>query len=437
MIDSLLSPGAFRRLVGLVALICGAMACGGTAASATPRAVAVWPAGPMEVKVAFDGPIDPAVARAMVGRTIPFGEPDQKKPGPRLVQALGRLRIAAARLDDAGRTLVLTTDPHPRQATYVLTVPVDDTAGKAALQGGVPLAYDLGGVEVSWTEGRDGAGPASTSWWPQVDPESSHVLAGRSVEPARPGRLTVRTLLLLPKGKVTVRFESDAPAEATLAADPPRSNATSGGRHRVEWELEFDRRAGRAGGDGPDRRRWQGRGVARRLPDPGRPHRPAGSREMAARALDAAFRAGFGRELADPVLAGGGDARRGEAVFNGAEAKCSACHQVGGRGGQTGPALDDLADRDPASVYRDIAEPSAVIDPDYLPYTVALKDGRVAAGVVRAEGADAIRVHDVNGRATIIPRSEVEELRPAARRSCPSDWPVRSARPGCATSSPS
>ena len=186
------SPVASRVLVGLVALIGGVMPytgdrpVAGSPASAAPRAVAVWPAGPMEVKVAFDGPIDQAVARAMVGRTIPFGEPDQKKPGPRLVQALGRLRIAAARLDDAGRTLVLTTDPHPRQATYVLTVPLDDTAGKAALQGGVPLAYDLGGVEVSWTEGRDGAGPASTSWWPQVNPESSHVLAGRSSNTPRP-----------------------------------------------------------------------------------------------------------------------------------------------------------------------------------------------------------------------------------------------------------
>ena len=53
-----------------------------------------------------------------------------------------------------------------------------------------------------------------------------------------------------------------------------------------------------------------------------------------------------------------------------------------------------------------------MIDPDYVPYAVALKDGRVAAGVVRAEGADAIRVHDVNGQSTVIPRSRSRRASP-------------------------
>ena len=44
----------------------------------------------------------------------------------------------------------------------------------------------------------------------------------------------------------------------------------------------------------------------------------------------------------------GGDSHRGEAIFNGAEAKCSGCHKIRGKGGETGPPLDDLADRDPA-----------------------------------------------------------------------------------------
>ena len=115
-----------------------------------------------------------------------------------------------------------------------------------------------------------------------------------------------------------------------------------------------------------------------------------------------------------PFSLAGGDAQRGEAIFNSAEAKCASCHKIRGKGGDTGPALDELAERDPASIYRDIAEPSTVIDPDYVPYAVALKDGRVAAGVVRAEGADAIRVYDVNGQSTVFPRSQVEELRPSS-----------------------
>src|SRR4051794_18607366 len=80
-----------------------------------PASPVAWPAGPLDVRVAFDRPVDPSLARALVGRSIPYGEPKSKEP-------LGRLRIAAARLDDGGRTLVLATDPHPREAVYTLNL---------------------------------------------------------------------------------------------------------------------------------------------------------------------------------------------------------------------------------------------------------------------------------------------------------------------------
>ena len=247
--------------------------------------MAAWPAGPMEVRVAFDGPIDPSVARAMVERTIPFGELSDR-PGPRLVAALGRLRIAAARLDDGGRTIVLTTDPHPRQATYIVTIPVDDTTGGSLPQGGIPLAYDLHGAELSWTTGGDGARPALLAWWPQVDPGALRALAGGSVEHERslekltqPGRLTLKTLLSLPKGKVTVGLESEGTIEATLAFDSPKASAGEQGLHRAEWELESTGESGRAGGDSRDRSRRQAPGAARLVPGGWRPGCASDSRK--------------------------------------------------------------------------------------------------------------------------------------------------------------
>jgi putative heme-binding domain-containing protein len=116
--------------------------------------------------------------------------------------------------------------------------------------------------------------------------------------------------------------------------------------------------------------------------------------------------------LTPPSLAGG-DARRGAAVFFSEEAKCSACHKFQGRGGEIGPDLTNLSQRDAASIFRDIAEPSAVIHPDYLPFTVSTFDGRVAVGVVRAEAADAIRVLDTNAQATRIPRDQIADLQPS------------------------
>jgi putative heme-binding domain-containing protein len=44
-------------------------------------------------------------------------------------------------------------------------------------------------------------------------------------------------------------------------------------------------------------------------------------------------------------------------------------------------------------------------------YVVATKEGRVLAGTVRAEGADAIRVIDADAKATVIPRVAVDQLR--------------------------
>src|SRR5262249_36748362 len=114
-----------------------------------------------------------------------------------------------------------------------------------------------------------------------------------------------------------------------------------------------------------------------------------------------------------PDLAGG-DPARGEAVFFSDQAKCASCHRVGGRGGTVGPDLNDLTRRDRAWIYRAIAEPSAEIHPEYVAYTVVLKDGRVVVGVVRAEGADVLLVTDTNAQTARVRRAEVEELRPSA-----------------------
>src|SRR5262249_49157571 len=70
------------------------------------------------------------------------------------------------------------------------------------------------------------------------------------------------------------------------------------------------------------------------------------------------------------------DARRGEVIFSGQVARCSACHAIHGRGPKLGPELSQLINRDVGSILRDIREPSATINPDYVSYLVLLKSGR-------------------------------------------------------------
>ena len=110
----------------------------------------------------------------------------------------------------------------------------------------------------------------------------------------------------------------------------------------------------------------------------------------------------------------GGDPARGRAIFSGDQARCAQCHVFRGQGGKVGPDLTKIGSKGRAEIYRSIAAPSAAIEPDYTSYTVATQAGQVVAGVVRAEGPDAIQVVDTNAHATTIRRDEIRELRPSA-----------------------
>ena len=92
------------------------------------------------------GPSTPGMARSVVGRSISFDEsrPNVRSPVPtvRPPDTRGRLNVTAARLDDDGRTLVLTTDPHPRAGCIRSSLPR-------------PSTYDLTGVEAVWDDGGD------------------------------------------------------------------------------------------------------------------------------------------------------------------------------------------------------------------------------------------------------------------------------------------
>ena len=393
----------------------------GASAAETPGPVFAWPAGPMEVRVAFDGPIGPEAARGFAGRSILGGDlaelGDPSNPG-RASATRGRVGIAAARLVDEGRTLVLETDPHSWAGSYLLPLPLapDSVVDGAAVE----LPYDLSGAEATW----EGKGDRASIWWPSVATKESRALTEGSVEHERffklldrPGRLSLRTFAMLPSGKVNVRLESDVPLEATLAYEAPSSTGFEKGRHRAEWALDATGQAvevalavttgteGRAPtvsatfqteADPKQRTLWRAWQTLPWAPTP----ISTASESVEITPL--------------PFSLTGGDATRGEAVFFSEEARCSACHKVRGRGGEVGPVLDGLSGRDPAEIYREIAAPSVVIHPDDTPYAVALRDGRIAVGIVRAEGADAVRVLDTDGKETRFDRDQIEELRPSS-----------------------
>jgi putative heme-binding domain-containing protein len=376
------------------------------------RPIVVWPPGPLEVIAAFDRPLDPAVANAMVGQAISYqdtggGGPDQ----PPLSRPAGRLRIVGARLVDDRRTLVLATDPHPRIARYFLPLP------------GATVPYNLSGVEAAWSEGDDpGQGPKWSGWWPSLDLDAIRRLAqgsrlhetGLSLL-TRPGRLALSGWIRLPPGKVTLRVESSGPIEDAAVGDAQvQGTEPKDGVYRIEPALEskgepvfltMNIRTGaggmplslkasyRAAGEPADRPIERDRLLL--------PWAPTSTANATA------------APLVVPDLSGG-DPVRGRTLFRGDQARCAQCHAFRGEGGNVGPDLTDVASKGRADIYRSIAAPSATIEPDYTTYTVATRDGQVLSGVVRAEGPAAIKVTDTNAKATTVRRDQVQEIRPSA-----------------------
>ncbi len=393
-------------------------------ADVPPKVVAAWPSGPMEVRVAFDRAVDPALSAPLVGRTIGFGE-GEKPGGPSAARKgrpggdRGALRIAAARLDDGGRTLVLVTDPHPREASYALKVTGVKPPRAPGPGSNLDVAYTLGGVEAAWASGDDGSKTAWSGWWPDLDPAASRAALAGSAEHDRlwpglgePGQLRLRTLVALPAGPVTLRVEADAPFEATFGIESARSAATIAGGQRATLKGESTGDAvelSLALKTGTRNPRLSAIAGSANLPEGRAIPRAAFVLPWAPPAPPSA-----GAAEAPAALLSGGDPARGEAVFRGEQAKCANCHMVRGKGGAVGPDLTALAGVDRAWVYQNIVEPSASIHPDYVSYTVSLKDGRVSMGVVRAEGADALKVGDIDAKFTSFPRPEVDEIRPSA-----------------------
>jgi putative heme-binding domain-containing protein len=380
---------------------------------------AVWPAGTLELVMTFPGPADPEWTRTFIGKSITYFDPVRSGAGePSAVAPLGALRIAGTKLVDQGRTLLLATDPHPRVARYELLQAPLRQAGKS-------IIYDLSGVEATWSAAKDEAAaePAWKGWWPDPDVEATRRLTRGSAPHERvfamieqPGRLTLSTLLSIPQGETTVRIEAGgAIPEATLGDEQAVSDDGSlrDGTHRVVIAAhprdvpQFFSFVVETGKDGrpPMIRVASARGQSERFQPierqrftvPWAPVPSASSAQL---------------EVPVPDLAGG-VVKRGELLFFSDQGRCAQCHAFGGRGGTVGPDLTDIGHKGKEQIYRSIAAPSAEIAPDYVPYTVATRDGRVLAGVVRAEGADAIRVTDTGAKTTTLRRDEIDQIRPS------------------------
>ena len=112
------------------------------------------------------------------------------------------------------------------------------------------------------------------------------------------------------------------------------------------------------------------------------------------------------------LLAEPGDAASGRRLFFGhVGPQCSACHRHGGRGGQVGPELTNLASQSTREqVIRSIMDPSAEVAPHYQPYVLTTTDGETRVGLRLPKGGDdGVEVYaDASGRRYKIKSEEIE-----------------------------
>jgi putative heme-binding domain-containing protein len=350
------------------------------------------------------------------------------------------------------RTLIVATAPHPEAASYALTLP---GLGRAKTpKNELPqlpetdLRYDLCGVEAVW---RAKSGQDSwTGWLPHLDLKVARQLTAGSAEHdelwkriERPGTLTLRTKVDLwdmlrpavqpgsqidykwPAEKVTLELDANSHLEVKGPSEPiwVEDGLAAGplpGRVQMPVQpvlnepapLEVRLTTGKVG------LRLR---VSYHTNEDDRPRAMPLHRLLLPWAALRQNESPVAAERDIPELKGGNWAR-GRRVFFSEQALCSKCHAVNGEGGAIGPDLSNLPQRDYASVLRDITEPSFAINPDYISYVVALKDGRSLTGTVRTE-RDHLHIGDAKGNVITVGRADVETIQSSPTSIMPDGLP--------------
>jgi putative heme-binding domain-containing protein len=413
-----------------------------------PQPVFAYAVSPTETRVVFDRALDnasfqeiTASAAVMMGEYVVGGDRFESfRPGYQAVkdqQKLPRyqLPILSAELDAAHNAVVLHTGPRKAALNYSIgwresaaaNRPYDEKRHELPQQPAVDLQFDLTGAEAHWRAAN--GNEQWSGWLPHLDLAAARAFTAPSVDHARlferlqqPGTLALKAQLNLysmlhpvvqpgakldyeyPPEMVHLRFKASGPLELKTGG---KARAQRVGDNEwelavepvtVDWvpvELEL-----RTGGAEPrlDVSWWTAEDARPRALPLRRILVPWADRQEPSLAV------GGKREI--PEIAGG-DWDRGRQLFYG-QATCATCHQVNGKGGTFGPDLSNLIHRDYASVLRDIEEPSAALNPDYLAVTFQLKNGQSVSGILVQSWNEKYVLAQPNGEMLTYARADVE-----------------------------
>jgi putative membrane-bound dehydrogenase-like protein len=105
-----------------------------------------------------------------------------------------------------------------------------------------------------------------------------------------------------------------------------------------------------------------------------------------------------------------GDPARGRLLF---QKHCAVCHTLFGEGAHVGPDLTAADRKNRPYLVAQVVDPSAYIRPEYVAYTVEMKDGRQLTGLVVESTAGAVTLLDAKNERAVLPRDRIEEMAPS------------------------
>lgn len=115
-----------------------------------------------------------------------------------------------------------------------------------------------------------------------------------------------------------------------------------------------------------------------------------------------------------------GDPQRGRRVYYSIHSTCAACHAVKERGGDLGPALDNVGQsKTRQQLISSILRPSDEISPEWQGWYIELKDGTRHQGRQINVGYDDVDIYTQSGETVSFDKSEIQEYGLAERSLMP------------------
>ncbi len=277
------------------------------------------------------------------------------------------------------------------------------------------------------------------------DPALSKALLALARDSAQPGPLRLDALTAVPSGSALGAVEVEFLRGRLAPANEPVVRATAAGalaRAKLDaaqltaltvdltsaGPLELDKLLGAFEGGGDDalggkvvaalRDAKSAKALSAAQIKPRLAKFPAATREAAdafltTLGIDPVKQASHLEKLLAEVQQAKGDVRRGQAVFNGPKAACSACHRIGYVGGNVGPELTKIGEvRSERDLLESIVYPSQSFVRSYEPMTVVTKDGEVSNGIVGRDTAEELVLVTGPGPEVHIAKAKIAEMRP-------------------------